>query len=271
MKFITFPTQTNPPTVFLDHISYLQYDGATTLNLYFENSATPLPITVQDSGDADAMINQITVAANTESVGITNITGTTTPASKPLSKTPPIPPVLYPNFGSLLVFFVGTVDAETSYYNVYRSDDAGTTWYKLATLATGLGNPKYIDIVPTGMTYTYSIASVDSKGYEHSKVDIQNGTPCVLSITPGVGQNELTWDLFTYPNGTTLYQLYRWTEGLVPTIIATLPNPSFPPQYPNYTDTDVVAGTQYFYKITSTNDDLNITSQDSNTVDGTPS
>ena len=267
MKYITFPTQTYPPTVFVDHITHMQYDGATTLNIYLDSSDTPVEITVSDSDDANAMLNQICKAANSNDLSLSNIYGINSGKTPPYPHIPPVGvPFLYPNFGSLWMFFVGK--SNISYYNLYASVDSGASYYKIAKLPYTATSPFYIDTVQTGVSMKYALASVSLDGHEGEMSAALSGTPLVLSIAEGVGQNVLSWGQFTYASGSTSYRITRWNDGFIPTYLATVTDPTL-----TYTDSDVVAGTKYNYYVQCENNGTGkkITSPQSNVVSGTPS
>ncbi len=144
-------------------------------------------------------------------------------------------------------------------YNVYRSTTSGSE-----TLLTNLGNvTTYTDSsVTNGTTYYYKVTAVNGGGESPFSNEVTvtprtvAGPPQNLAVTPGSGQNALTWTAPVSNGGAAItgYNVYcsttAGTQGakVNPTLITTLA----------YTDTTcngtpLANGTTYYYEVTAVN------------------
>lgn len=135
-------------------------------------------------------------------------------------------------------------------YEVYRSDNAGVSYTKIDTV-TGAGTTSYTDSgLKPGTTYQYKVRAYyhlsagDRYGSYSSSV---SGTTTVLPentlISTAVTQNSISlyWMDIAAAAG---YQLYKSTDGIEYTLLATLPAGTT-----TYEDIALDAGTLYYYQL----------------------
>lgn len=135
-------------------------------------------------------------------------------------------------------------------YNVKRATVAGGPYTEVAT---GLNGTTYSDTgLTNGVTYYYVVTAVNSEGESapSSEVSVtpsppQPPGPFVLTATAGNGQVLLDWSASEEATG---YAVQRATNATGPfaTLAATVTGL-------RYTDTSVVNGTTYYYRIVASN------------------
>ena len=104
--------------------------------------------------------------------------------------------------------------------------------------------------VVVGTNYFYVVSAVSSfgEGTNSSQVSAAAcslpATPAGLQVTPGVGQVVVRWNVAAGASG---YTVARFTRNTPPIVIASGLTST------NYTDTNVIGGTVYFYVVAATN------------------
>jgi len=137
-------------------------------------------------------------------------------------------------------------------YRVYRGPDSGSM-----SLLVELGNVLTYedDTVTTGQTYVYQVSAVNDQGEgpRSNQVSVQIGSvpsePIHIgAMTEGAG-NVITWDEPDDDGGFSIsgYKVYRGTSAASLTLRATLGDVL------NFTDLDLVAGTEYYYAVSAFN------------------
>ncbi|HLP75983.1 MAG TPA: carbohydrate-binding protein, partial [Candidatus Paceibacterota bacterium] len=126
----------------------------------------------------------------------------------------------------------------------YRSPD-GTNWTQVGSATVGMASSMYVGLAFVSKNNTVLGAAtfdhVTAPGWSPSVVQ----TPASLTATPGVEQATLNWSAST---NATSYNVYRSTTNGGPYIIE---NSGL--TLTNYTDTNVVGRTTYYYVVTALN------------------
>ncbi len=159
----------------------------------------------------------------------------------------------------LYLSWTASTDPRFDYYAIYRENPEGSPegpWPLLPTATTT--SPDYLDTGLTdGTTYSYRITAVDQSGSE----SLESPPSSVVSATPrfttppaapenlvataGNEQNTLSWSANTDPRFD-YYAIYRENpEGSWPSTPLTTTKST------EYTDTEVIGGTQYTYRVTA--------------------
>ena len=144
-----------------------------------------------------------------------------------------------------------TGSTETVTYNVYRGTSSGDLSTK-TKIAPNLGSPTYLDTaVLPGVAYYYQVTSVvssgESQGSNQVSITITVATGD-FNLTAAVKQSQvvLNWYVFT---GATGYNVYRSTiQG---TATANTSPIASNVSLPTYTDTAVISGQTYYYRVTA--------------------
>ena len=131
-------------------------------------------------------------------------------------------------------------------YNVKRSTTSGAE-----TTITNVTGVNYTDTqVVNGTTYYYKVSATNAYGESPNSVEVSAmpqpqppPTPTGLGATAGNAQVALTW---TASAGATSYNVKRSTTSGAETTITNVTGV-------NYTDTNVVNNTTYYYKVSATN------------------
>ena len=138
-------------------------------------------------------------------------------------------------------------------YRVYRGNTSGAL-----TMIAELGNVLTYqddDVVP-GATYYYKVTAVNDQGEGpfSNEVSVMIGSvpsaPGDLQATAGNGTVTLTWEAPVEDGGweITGYKVYRGTAAGAETLLITLGNVT------SYTDSSVVNGQTYYYRVSAVND-----------------
>jgi fibronectin type 3 domain-containing protein len=150
--------------------------------------------------------------------------------------------------GNGQVTLAWNADSGAVTYNVYRGTSAGGE--SATAIATGVTSPSYTDsTVTNNTTYYYKVAAVNTGGTsglsnEASALPkvVPPGTPTSPTATAGFGNISLSWGA---SQGATSYNIYRSTtsggEGTTPYATGVTSA--------SYTDSNVTAGTTYYYTI----------------------
>jgi fibronectin type 3 domain-containing protein len=142
---------------------------------------------------------------------------------------------------------IWTASVGAASYTVYRGLTSGTEGN--TPFATGVLTASFLDSqVVSGTAYFYEVAAVNASGSSARSAEIAATTlttaPTNLKAVGSTGKVSLTWNA---PSGAVTFNVYRSLssngEGNV-AYITGLSKPSF-------TDTNLAAGTQYFYKVTA--------------------
>jgi len=167
--------------------------------------------------------------------------------------------------GSGQVNLAWTASSTATTYNILRGASSGAE----TLLTPAVASTSYTDSsVTNGTTYFYEVTAVNSGGTsgdsnEASATPAATVTipsaPTGLSAAAGNAQISLTW---TASSGATTYNVLRGTSsgGETPLVAGVVS--------PSYTDTSVINGTTYFYKVAAVNS-LG-SSANSNEASGTP-
>jgi len=140
-------------------------------------------------------------------------------------------------------------------YRIYRSTASG-----LETLFTTVGNvTSWSDFnVVNGTTYYYKVSALNSVG-EGSQSNERFATPAAAATAPGAptlnsasggtGSVALSWSAPASNGGSAItgYRVYRSTASGAETLLTTLGNVT------SWTDSNVVNGTTYYYKVSALN------------------
>ena len=127
-------------------------------------------------------------------------------------------------------------------YIVYRMASGETEWSKIATVST----TSYVDEkAESGNTYKYAVKGVygTSNGIQSSGTEIVYLVSPETSVVTGEKALKVTW---LGVEGATSYNVYRKTADTDWSLIA-------PSESTEYTDTEITAGTEYFYTVTAVN------------------
>ncbi|MCX6651306.1 MAG: leucine-rich repeat protein [Methanomassiliicoccales archaeon] len=173
---------------------------------------------------------------------------------------PGIPKKLTAIGGVAKVFLTWSAPSETggsniTGYNVYRSLTSGGL-YSL------ISSPSELNLTDTGLTngqiYWYKVSAENAMG-EGANCTAVNATPSSVITVPGAPQNlaldkdnntvDVTWQAPISDGGSTIigYRLYRSTSAHGMYVLIASPSGL------NYTDTGLVNGTSYFYKVSAVN------------------
>jgi fibronectin type 3 domain-containing protein len=197
--------------------------------------------------------------------------GGSSPYSNEASATPVAPPSpptsLAAAGGNAQVSLTWTAPGGATSYNVYRGTTSGGE--SSTAIVMGISTTSYTDTAVTnGTTYYYEVKAVNAggaSGYSneaHATPQVAApSAPTNLTATPGNATVILSW---TASSGATTYNAYRGTTagGENSTAIATSISTT------TYTDTTVINGTTYYYKVAAVN--AGGTSPYSNEASATP-
>ena len=180
--------------------------------------------------------------------------GPSNEASGNLSSTPLAAPTLIAATGNNQVDLSWSTVAGATGYNVYRSSDGGATYvlYALDYTATAYADLNVIDAV----SYCYYVCAVDSAGQglsSNTVCAVPGGAalpaPTGLTATASTNTNTLNWNAVP---GATSYNVYRGTTAGGEAAIPVATGVYY--YYSSFTDSNVVSGTTYYYKVTAVND-----------------
>jgi fibronectin type 3 domain-containing protein len=150
--------------------------------------------------------------------------------------------------GNGQVTLAWNADSGATSYNVYRGTSAGGE--SGTAIATGVTSPSYTDsTVTNNTTYYYKVAAVNTGGTSGLSNEasatpkvVPPATPTSPTATAGFGNISLSWGA---SQGATSYNIYRSTtsggEGTTPYATGVTSA--------SYTDSNVTAGTTYYYTI----------------------
>jgi len=165
---------------------------------------------------------------------------------------PATPTSLSSTAGNGLVSLVWIGSTGATSYNVYRGTSANGE--STTAIATGVSNINYTDsTVVNNTTYYYKVAAVNVAGVSPMSNETSATPKVVPPPTPanpvaqaGFGNISITWNA---SQGATSYTIYRGTTsgGEGTTAYATGITSA------SYTDSNVTAGTTYYYKIAAVN------------------
>jgi fibronectin type 3 domain-containing protein len=225
-------------------------------------------------GENAALVEQFVVAANSSGQIVVSLTqgSADNPSIAGLEIwTPaaiaPAPTGLTATAGNGQVGLAWTASSGAASYNVYRGTSAGGE--SGTAIATGVTSTSYTDsTVVNGTTYYYKVAAVNTGGTSGMSNEASAQPHVVPPVAPanpsasaGFGSVGITWSA---SQGATSYIIYRGTTagGEGSTAYATGISGT------SYTDTNVSAGTTYYYKIVAV--DSAGDSPDSSEVSATP-
>ena len=169
------------------------------------------------------------------------------PASTTPSTNPPATPTgLGATPGNRQVALTWTASSGATSYNVKRSTSSGAE-----TTITNVTGVNYTDTqVVNGTTYYYKVSATNTYGESANSLEVSATpqaqappTPTGLGAAAGNGQEVLTW---TASTGATSYNVKRSTTSGAETTLTNV-------TAVNYTDTQVVNGTTYYYMVSATN------------------
>src|SRR5205807_452840 len=132
-------------------------------------------------------------------------------------------------------------------YKIYRSSSSGTEG-----LYTTIGNvTSYTNTgLANGATYYYKVSAVNSIGTSSLSNEASTFTPRNLVAAASNGQIALSWTTPSTNGGSAItnYKIYRGTSSNTETFLAQTGNSTT-----SYTDTAVISGQTYYYKVTAVN------------------
>jgi fibronectin type 3 domain-containing protein len=177
--------------------------------------------------------------------------GTSVPATAVTVLTDPAAPTLTGTVTSATaVSLTWTASTSATSYVLQRSVDGGTTWTNQVTQST----LTYPQTSLTGNTaYKYRVLAVNTSGSSAPSTVLSLTTflaaPVGLTATPTTATSiALAW---TASTGATTYKLERSPDGNTWSTLS--PSPALTGSSTSYTDTTVLAGTSYTYRLSATN------------------
>jgi fibronectin type 3 domain-containing protein len=158
--------------------------------------------------------------------------------------------------GVLQVALTWTAGSNDASYKVYRSTVSGFTASASNLVASPTGSSYTDPQVTAGTTYFYLVTGLNTTGQESSPTSEGSATvqaaappstPTNVSATSGILKIVLNW---TAASGDTDYKVYRSTvSGFTISASTLLANPTAT----SYTDTNLAAGSTYYYLVTGVN------------------
>src|SRR5437899_3073462 len=131
-------------------------------------------------------------------------------------------------------------------YKIYRSSSSGTEG-----LLTTVGNvTSYTDTaLASDHTYFYKVTAVNSIGTSRQSDEASTIAPTNLVATAGNARIALSWSAPSTNGGSVItnYKVYRGTSSNTETFLAQIGNST------SYTDTAVINGQTYYYKVSAVN------------------
>src|SRR5437899_6003711 len=131
-------------------------------------------------------------------------------------------------------------------YKIYRSSSSGTEG-----LLTTVGNvTSYTDTaLASDHTYFYKVTAVNSIGTSLQSNEASTIAPTNLVATAGNARIALSWSAPSTNGGSVItnYKVYRGTSSNTETFLAQIGNST------SYTDTAVINGQTYYYKVSAVN------------------
>ncbi len=141
-------------------------------------------------------------------------------------------------------------------YRVYRSDNSGASWVLAGTSAT----PDLADsMVTNGTDYLYRVTATNAVGEGPTSASTAARPSSSAATAPGApgrftaagkyASNLLTWSApDSGGSPITAYQVYRGSAAGATTLLTTVAGAAT-----SFSDTDVVVGTRYYYRVSAVN------------------
>ena len=226
--------------------------GLTTNTLIVGTSSSPASVVFNSQDNATTVVQWTGIAPNASGEIVFTVAGNAalnfvelSPATVS-SNPPPTPTGLGATAGNRQVALTWTASSGATSYNVKRSTTSGAE----TTIANVMGASFTDTNVVNGTTYYYKVSAVNTYGESTNSLEVSAtpqaqppSMPTGLSATGGNGQVALTW---LASLGATSYNVKRSTTSGAEATITNVTGT-------NYTDTQVVNGTTYYYKVSATN------------------
>lgn len=240
-------------------ISWSATTGASAYNVYRSTNGTDYSI-VNGSGVVGTTYSDSGLTSGTTyyyKVTAANASGESGKSSAvsaiTLTDAPLVPSTVATTFNSIDLSWTGV--ARANGYNVYRSTALAGPYSFLGTTTAGVLTYKNTGLVQ-GTTYYYKLTAKNSAGTESEYSAVLNAATKTEAGVPNAPTAsvitktslQLSW---ASVDATTGYNVYRSADGTTYTKI----NSSGPVATTSYSDSGLLAGTTYYYKLTSINAD----------------
>ena len=237
-------------------------NGGAVITSYTATSS-PGGLTCTTSGLGCTVVGLTNGTAYTFTVTAKNVAGTG-PASSPSAAVTPTAAATVPGAPTITSAVPGNSvtitwsapandgGAAITNYRIYRGTSSGGE----SLLITVGRVTTYTDTTTTGgTTYYYQVAAVNGAGEGPRSGELSAtpmappGAPTITSVTAGNGSASLAWSAPANNGGSqiTSYSVFRGTTSGGETILTTVGNVT------GWTDTGLVNGTTYFYKVAAAN------------------